>query len=107
MVLLVGVIEHGRACHLDLAQAQVHGDRLGDVQEAAVAANGKRKAVQRLQNVCSLVDIEQARGYRRTLLSLSSLLLLFERKRGIWIRARSDGQLKIEDGLALGGGLVA
>ncbi len=47
-----------------LTEAQVDGDRLGDVEEAAVLAESKGKAVQRLQNVRPLVTLKHVRVCR-------------------------------------------
>lgn len=56
----MGVVKDGRASHLDLAQAEIHGNRFGNVQKSSVASNCKGKAVKRLQDVSALVNVKQA-----------------------------------------------
>ena len=58
----MSVVEYRRTSHLHLAQAQVHGNRFGDVEEASVAAYCEGEPIEGLQNVRSLVDVEKTCG---------------------------------------------
>ena len=58
VVGLVHVVEDGAAGELDLGEAEVDGDGLRDVEEAAVGVEGDGEAVERLEDVRALVLLE-------------------------------------------------
>lgn len=58
VVLLMHVVEDTRACHLDLTETEIDGDRLGDVQEATVLSQREGESVERLENVRALMQVE-------------------------------------------------
>lgn len=80
MIGRVNVIEDAATSHLDLRQAQVDGNSFGDVKKSAVGTERERETIQTLQDVRSLVLVEQfyvnTGRYRIRMLMLVQLHLM-------------------------------
>jgi hypothetical protein len=62
-VLIRDNVKNAKSRNLNyLRKSQVDGNRLRDVKESPISGDGKREAVERLQNVSALVLVEHLQG---------------------------------------------
>lgn len=61
------VVKETAARELDLAEPEVDGDSLGDVEEPTIRSKGDGKAIKTLEDVGSLMFLEDVQGKTTTL----------------------------------------